>query len=421
MGRTLTEKILADRAEIEEIQPGQFILIKPDAILVTDESAPDAIESFKRIGARTVIKPDRVVFVHDHLVPARDAQAAETAALMRKFAEEQGIANYFEVGRSGVGHLLMLEEGLAVPGDVVIGADEHTCAQGALGLFAAGFGSQDIAAAWAIGETWMKVPETVKVELSGELPQWVGGKDLALKLAGDLGPDAARYKAIEFCGSAIERLPVHHRVALCAMAVEAGAKNAIIQADDVAASWVRPRARRTLRLFKADHDARYEETRRYDLGGFAPQVALAGRPIQVKPVDALDKVRIDQVVLGSCSNGMIEDLREAAAIMRGNKVNRQVRMLVIPGTSGTLKQAIEEGLIQTFVGAGALVLPPGCGPCNRGQGGALAAGEVAVTTAPFSLAGCMGDPAGQVYLAGPAVAAVSALMGFVADPRSVSI
>lgn len=419
MGMTITEKLLAARAEVESVQPGQLLIVKVDVVLGTDATAPLAIQVFRRMGARKLFNPDQVVLVHDHYVPARDVAAAEAARAVRVFAQEQGVRNHYELSRGGVCHLLLPEEGLVVPGDVVIGADSHTCTYGAFGAFAAGVGSTDMAAAWALGETWLRVPESIKIEFVGKLQPWVGGKDMALRLIGDIGLEGARYKAVEFSGTAVEQLPISHRVTLCNMAVEAGAKNGVIAADESALAWIRPRAKRNLRLYRSDPDASYAAVRTYDVTSLAPQVACPSAPNNVKPVDAIEKIRVDQVVVGSCTNGMIDDLRVAATFLKGNKVSTAVRAIVVPGTQAVYRQAVEEGLVATFLDAGAVVTSPGCGPCIGGHMGVLADGEVAVATIARNFQGRMGHPGSMVYLASPAVAAASALTGVITDPRVV--
>ncbi len=419
MGMTLTEKILANGAEVESVQAGQFITVKPQVILGTDLTAPLSIGIFRRMKATRVTNPDQIVLVVDHFTPANDRRSAEFSRFMREFVDAQGIRNFFDVGRGGISHLLLLELGLVVPGDIVIGADSRTCTGGVLGAFAAGVGSTDMAAAWALGETWLRVPETVKVEYSGRLQPWVGGKDMILRLIADIGADGARYRAIEFCGETIDTLPLSHRTTLCNMVVEAGAKNGIIQADETTLNWIRPRAKRNVRLFRADPDAKYEEVRRYDVSNLAPQVACPSISSNVKPVEALGTIHVHQVVVGSCTNGMIDDLRVAAGILSGYTINRKVRMIVLPGTQKIYKQALEEGLVATFTDAGAVVLPAGCGPCTGAHMGVLANGETAVTTTSRNFAGSMGDPGSSVYLANPAVAAASALTGVITDPRHI--
>lgn len=419
MGMTITEKLLANRAEVESVSPGQLIVTKLDVILGTDATAPLAIEIFRRMGATKVFNPDQIVIVNDHFAPARDIHAAELARTIRAFVAEQGIKQYYDGGK-GISHLLLAEEGAVVPGDVVIGADSHTCSFGALGAFSAGVGSTDMAAAWALGELWMRVPQSMKIELTGKLQPWVGGKDLALRLIADIGLEGARYKAIEYCGSTIAELPFNHRVTLCNMSVEAGAKNAIIAADETTLAWIRPRAKRNLRLYKSDPDSTYAETRRYDVADLTPQVACPPSPDNVKPVEALERITVDQVVIGSCTNGMIEDLRAACAILRGHTVNPNVRLIVMSGTHRTLRQAAEEGLISTLLDAGAVLLPPGCGPCSGGHLGLLASDEVALTTTARNYPGQMGALESKIYIANPGVAAATALTGHITDPRTVT-
>lgn len=419
MAMTITEKILAAHAGREQVEPGELINVKVDLVLGNDITAPVAIREFEKLGVETVWDKDRVVLVPDHFVPNKDIQSAGQAKILRDFARRHGLTNYFEVGRMGIEHCLLPEQGLVVPGDLVIGADSHTCTYGALGAFSTGVGSTDLAAAMALGETWLKVPESLKFVYRGELPQWVGGKDLILFTIGQIGVDGALYKAMEFCGPVIEGLDMDGRFTMANMAVEAGAKNGIIAPDNITWEYVQGRAKRGYSFYTSDQGARYAEVYEFDVSGLSPQVALPHLPENVKPVEEVSHITIDQAVIGSCTNGRISDLRQAALILKGRKVNPNTRLLVIPGTQEVYRQAIKEGLIEIFIDAGAAVSTPTCGPCLGGHMGILAAGERAVATTNRNFVGRMGHPESEVYLCNPAVAAASAVLGRIAHPREV--
>lgn len=419
MGMTITEKILANRAEGELIEPGRLVSVHLDLVLGTDATLPLALQAFRRMGATKVWNKDQTVFVLDHYEPAHDAAAAEAARAIRAFAETHGITNVYDPGNGGISHVVLPEEGFVVPGDIVVGADTHTCTYGALGAFATGVGSTDLAAAIALGEVWLRVPESIKVEITGSAQPWVGGKDIALRVIQELGAEKARYRAVELLGEAIDKLPLNHRMTLCNMIVEAGAKNAVIVPDESTLNWIRPRARRNVRLFRADLDAAYAETLQIDIGGMPPLVACPPSAANVKPVDKLEQIQIDQVVIGTCSSGMFEDLRAAATLLQGQKVNRKVRLLVIPGSRSVLRQALKEGVVSALVEAGAVILPTACGPCASAQSGLLAKDETALVTSAVAYPGCMGHPESRVYLASPAVAAATAITGIISDPRDI--
>lgn len=419
MAMTITEKILAAHAGREQVEPGELINVKVDLVLGNDITAPVAIREFEKLGVETVWDKDRVVLVPDHFVPNKDIQSAGQAKILRDFARRHGLTNYFEVGRMGIEHCLLPEQGLVVPGDLVIGADSHTCTYGALGAFSTGVGSTDLAAAMALGETWLKVPESLKFVYRGELPQWVGGKDLILFTIGQIGVDGALYKAMEFCGPVIEGLDMDGRFTMANMAVEAGAKNGIIAPDNITWEYVQGRAKRGYSFYTSDQGARYAEVYEFDVSGLSPQVALPHLPENVKPVEEVSHITIDQAVIGSCTNGRISDLRQAALILKGRKVNPNTRLLVIPGTQEVYRQALKEGLIEIFIDAGAAVSTPTCGPCLGGHMGILAAGERAVATTNRNFVGRMGHPESEVYLCNPAVAAASAVLGRIAHPREV--
>ncbi|MEW6172310.1 MAG: 3-isopropylmalate dehydratase large subunit [Bacillota bacterium] len=417
--QTVTEKILAAHAGKEYVEPGELISAKVDVLLGNDITAPLAIREFERVGV-PIFDPAAVVMVPDHFTPNKDIKSAEQAKVMREFARRHDLPNYFEVGRMGIEHCLLPEQGLVGPGDVIIGADSHTCTYGALGAFATGVGSTDLAAAMALGETWFKVPESLKFVYTGEPGPWVGGKDLILHTIGKIGVEGALYCAMEFCGPVIEKLSMDGRFTMCNMAVEAGAKNGIIAADDKTESYARDRARRPYRVFASDPDANYKKVYEFDVSNLEPCVAFPHLPDNVRPVSKAGNIEIDQVVVGSCTNGRMDDLRLAALVLSGRKVHRSVRMIVIPGTQEIYRQALKEGLIETFVAAGAVFSTPTCGPCLGGHMGILAKGERAVSTTNRNFVGRMGHPESEVYLANPAVAAASAIMGRIASPEEVS-
>nr|WP_217267244.1 3-isopropylmalate dehydratase large subunit [Thermanaeromonas sp. C210] len=416
---TVTEKILAAHAGMEAVEPGQLINARIDLALGNDITAPLAIKEFRQLGVKRVFDPARVVLVPDHFTPNKDIKSAEQAKVLREFAREQGLEHYYEVGRMGIEHCLLPEEGLVVPGDLVIGADSHTCTYGALGAFATGVGSTDLAAAMATGECWFRVPETILLRYYGKLRPWVGGKDLILYTIGDIGVDGARYMAMEFTGEAIAELSLDGRFTMANMAIEAGAKNGIFPVDEKTEEYLRGRARRPYRLFRSDPDARYAEVREYDVSRIEPQVAFPHLPENTRPISEVGEIPIDQVVIGSCTNGRMEDLRIAATILKGRRVHPEVRLIIIPGTQKIYAQALEEGLIRIFIEAGAAVSTPTCGPCLGGHMGILARGERAVATTNRNFVGRMGHPESEVYLAGPAVAAASAVKGRIAAPEEV--
>lgn len=416
---TITEKILASHADLEEVKPGQLINARVDVVLGNDITAPLAISEFRKLKLDHVFDPERIVLVPDHFTPNKDIDSAEQAKVLREFAREFGIKNYYEVGRMGIEHCLLPEAGLVLPGDLVIGADSHTCTYGAVGAFATGVGSTDMAAGMATGEAWFRVPETIKVVFSGELRSWVGGKDLILYLIGKIGVDGARYMALEFTGETIARLSMAGRLTMANMAIEAGAKNGIFVPDATTINYVEKRAGRPYRLFSSDPEADYARVVEIDARDIEPQVAYPHSPENSRSVwDARD-VKIDQVVIGSCTNGRLEDLRLAAQIMEGRQVHQSVRCLVIPGTQNIVREAVKEGLVEIFLNAGAAVSTPTCGPCLGGHMGILAKGERAVATTNRNFIGRMGHVESEVYLANPAVAAASAVLGRIASPEEL--
>ncbi len=419
MHKTISEKILADHAGKPEVFPDELVEVRVDFALGNDITAPLAIEAFKRSGAKKVFDRERICLVPDHFVPNKDIASAMQAKMLREFAREFDLRYYFEVGRMGVEHALLPEQGLVLPGDVVIGADSHTCTYGALGAFATGVGSTDLAAAMITGKVWFKTPHSMKFIFRGKLRPWVGGKDLILYTIGKIGVDGARYRAMEFEGEVIDSLPMSDRLSMCNMAIEAGAKVGIITPDSITEQYVNSRAKRPYKFYRSDPGATYEAVYEWDISEIEPMVALPHSPENVKQVNELPNTPIDQVVIGSCTNGRLEDLRVAAKILKGKKVARGVRCLVIPATQLIYMEAMEEGLIETFIEAEAAVSTPTCGPCLGGHMGILAPGESAVATTNRNFVGRMGHVDSKVYLSNPAVAAASAILGRIAHPEEV--
>ena len=415
---TLVEKILAAHANRKKVSPGEFINVRADMILANDVTAPIAIKEFQRTGVKQVFDPQKIVMVADHFVPNKDIASAEQVKLMREFAHEQGII-YFDVGQMGIEHALLPEQGLVLPGDAVIGADSHTVTYGALGAFATGMGSTDIAAAMATGDIWMKVPPTIKLVYHGNLSRWVEGKDLILYTIGNIGIDGALYSAMEFTGEAIEKLTMDGRFTMANMAVEAGAKAGIFQVDGKTLDYIRPRAKRPYTVYEPDDDAEYSQVIEYDVSSLEPQIALPPSPANTKPVSQVGNVEIDQVVVGSCTNGRLSDLQIAAQILAGRKVHPRVRCIIIPATQQIYLDALTEGLIEIFIRAGAVVSTPTCGPCLGGYMGILAAGERCISTTNRNFVGRMGSPKSEVYLSNPAVAAASAITGRITGPQEI--
>ena len=430
MGYTLAEAILAAHSVEGEggpgpekgrrLCPGDLVEVRVDVVLANDITAPIAIREFEKLGVKQVFDPQRVVLVPDHFAPNKDIKSAEQCRVMRDFVRAQELSSYFEVGRMGIEHVLLPEQGLVLPGDVVVGADSHTCTYGALGAFATGMGSTDIAVAMATGQIWMRVPETIRIIYRGRLQPWVDGKDLILYTIGKLGVSGALYKSMEFAGPVIDALPMSGRFTMANMAIEAGAKAGLFAVDDTTRAYVEGRAQRPYRGFAADADAVYGEVVEIDVSGIEPQVALPHLPENTRPVSQVGEVRIDQVVIGSCTNGRLEDLRVAAEFLRGKQVHPNVRCIVIPGSQQVYLDALREGLLEVFVEAGAALSTPTCGPCLGGHMGVLAAGEVAVSTTNRNFRGRMGHPESMVYLASPAVAAASAVTGAITNPQEVA-
>jgi 3-isopropylmalate/(R)-2-methylmalate dehydratase large subunit len=419
MGQTIAEKILSVHAAEESLSAGDLAEISVDVVLANDITAPISIREFERIGVDKVFDPDKVVLVPDHFAPNKDIKAAEQCLQLRKFAREQEVTNYFEVGRMGIEHVLLPEQGLVLPGDVVVGADSHTCTYGAVGAFATGMGSTDIAVAMATGSIWMRVPRTIRVNYTGEFQSWVGGKDLILYTIGLIGVDGARYQALEFAGPAIALLPMSGRFTMSNMAIEAGGKAGIFEVDKATEAYLEGRAKRAYEPVSADADANYSRVVEIDVSEIEPQVAFPHLPSNVRPVSQAGTVPIDQAVIGSCTNGRWDDLVAAADVLRGREVHRDVRCIVIPGTQEIYMRAVREGLTEVFVEAGAVFSTPTCGPCLGGYMGVLAAGERCVSTTNRNFVGRMGHRESEVYLANPAVAAASAVLGRVGGPEEV--
>ena len=419
MSQTITEKILAAHAGRDTVAPGELINVRIDMALANDITAPIAIDLFEKSGVESVFDPERIALVPDHFVPNKDIKSAIQVQTMRTFAKKYHIKHFFELGEMGIEHALLPEQGLVLPGDVVIGADSHTCTYGALGAFATGVGSTDIAAAMITGEVWFKVPESIKPTYNGQLTQWVTGKDLILYTIGDIGVDGATYKAMEFTGDAINDLPVADRMTMANMAIEAGAKNGIIAPDESTLDYVRPRAKRPFECYTSDPDAQYAESKTYDVSGIEPQVAFPYLPDNTRGISEVGTVPIQQAIIGSCTNGRIEDLRLAASVLNGHTVNDNIRLIIIPATPTIYRQAMEEGLLEVFLSAKGIVSPPTCGPCLGGFMGILGPGERAVATTNRNFVGRMGHSSSEVYLANPAVAAASAVLGRIGSPEEL--
>ena len=380
MSMTITEKIIAYKSEQESVKAGEIVSVSVDLVLANDITAPLAIKELEKNGIDNVFDKNKIALVPDHFAPNKDIEAAEQCKIVRDFARDKNIEHYFEIGEMGIEHALIPEKGLARSGDLIVGADSHTCTYGAVGAFSTGMGSTDIAAAMATGKTWLKVPTTIKVIYSGKLNAYIGGKDLILRLIGDIGVDGARYKALEFCGDAISSISMDSRFTICNMAIEAGAKNGIIAPDDKTEEYMKEVGVKEYKKFNSDKDATYAKEIKIDCNNLQPQVAAPFLPENSKDVGEYNEVDIDQVVIGSCTNGRIEDLREASDILKNNKIDKEVRLIIIPATQKIYKKAIKEGIIDTFIDAGGVVSTPTCGPCLGGHMGILAAGEKAIAT-----------------------------------------
>ena len=426
MGYTITEKILLSHAlGVKKIVPGDFIKAKVDLCLGNDITCPIAIKEFRALGKKRVFNQKRVVLVPDHFLPAKDMKSANQAKILKDFAKEFGITNYFELGEMGVEHALLPERGIIMPGDLMIGADSHTCTHGALGAFATGMGSTDLAYAMAFGECWLKVPETIQIRFTGRPKKWIGGKDLILHVIADLGVSGALYKSLEFTGSTITYLSMEDRLTICNMAIEAGAKNGIFEADKITEQYVKSAikkykpARSTYKIVKSDKDAVYADVREYNVSKLEPVVAAPHLPSNGKGVSAFKNVKINQVVIGSCTNGRISDLKQAASVLKNKKVAPNVRLVVIPATQAVYLKAVEEGYAEIFVRAGGVFCTPSCGPCLGGHMGILSKGEIAISTTNRNFIGRMGHPKSSVYLSNPAIAAASAVKGTIAHPADL--
>ncbi len=413
---TIAEKILAAHAGLDEVVPGQLVQVDVDLALGNDITAPIAIRTFREAGVEKVFDREKIALVADHFVPNKDINSAEQAKQLRVFAAEQNIVNHFDGGETGVEHVLLPEKGLVLPGDVVIGADSHTCTYGAMGAFATGVGSTDLAATMITGKTWFKVPESIKFVYNGELGPWVTGKDLILYTIGDIGVDGALYMAMEFSGPVIDRLSMAERFTMSNMAIEAGGKAGLINPDQTTLDYVAGRSDREFNIYKSDPDARYSRVIEYDCTGLEPQVAFPHLPENTRPISQVGNIPLDQVVIGSCTNGRFEDLKMAAQVLSGRKVAKGVRLIVLPTTPRVYQQALSAGLFQIFLDAGAVIGPPTCGPCLGGHMGILARGERALATTNRNFVGRMGHPESEVYLANPAIAAASAVLGRIAAP-----
>lgn len=419
MGMTMTQKILAKHAGLENVVPGQFIEADLDMVLGNDITGPVAIKEFEKMGAGEVFHKDKISLVPDHFTPNKDIKSAEQCKIMREFAYAQEITNYFEIGEMGIEHALLPEKGLVVPGDAVVGADSHTCTYGALGAFSTGVGSTDMAEGMAIGKCWFKVPSAIKFELVGKPSEFVTGKDVILHIIGMIGVDGALYKSMEFTGEGIKNLKMDDRFTISNMAIEAGAKNGIFPVDEMTKEYIKEHSTRDYIVYEADEDAEYDETYTIDLSKLRPTVAFPHIPENTRTIDDAGEVEIDQVVIGSCTNGRIEDLRMAAKVLKGNKVKKGVRTIIFPATQKIYLQAINEGLINIFIEAGAVVSTPTCGPCLGGHMGILAEGERCIATTNRNFIGRMGHAKSEIYLASPAVAAASAIAGKIYNPEKI--
>lgn len=425
MGMTMTQKILAEHAGLKEVKPGQFIEAELDIVLANDITGPVAIKEFNKMGAKTVFDVNKVVLVPDHFTPNKDIKAAEQCKMLREFAVDQEIVNYFEVGEMGIEHALLPELGLVVAGDAVIGADSHTCTYGALGAFATGIGSTDMAAGMARGKAWFKVPSAIKFELINKPSKWVSGKDVILHIIGMIGVDGALYKSMEFMGSGLCNLSMDDRLAMANMAIEAGAKNGIFMVDEITIKYMEDNKNKNkafnkeIKIYVPDEDAEYDETYMIDLSKIRPTVAFPHLPENTRTIDEVGSIKIDQVVIGSCTNGRMEDMKVAAEILKDRKVAKNMRLIIFPGTQKIYLECIKSGFVEIFINAGAVFSTPTCGPCLGGHMGILAAGEKAVATTNRNFVGRMGHVDSEIYLASPAVAAASAITGYITNPEDL--
>lgn len=416
MGMTMTQKILAAHAGLSEVKAGQLIEANLDLVLGNDITSPVAINEMKKMDNQTVFDKDKIALVMDHFIPNKDIKSAENCKCCRDFAGEHKITNYFDVGEMGIEHALLPEKGLVVAGDAVIGADSHTCTYGALGAFSTGVGSTDMAAGMVTGKAWFKVPSAIRFELVGKPGKWISGKDVILHIIGMIGVDGALYQSMEFTGEGIQYLTMDDRFTICNMAIEAGGKNGIFPVDDLAVAYMKEHSTKEFTIYQADDDAEYEQTYTIDLSQLKPTVSFPHLPENTKTIDEVGEIAIDQVVIGSCTNGRMDDMRAAAQVLKGRKVAKGVRCIVIPATQAIYLQSMREGLLETFIEAGAVVSTPTCGPCLGGYMGILAAGERCISTTNRNFVGRMGHVDSEVYLASPAVAAASAVLGRIACP-----
>ncbi|MBV4428160.1 3-isopropylmalate dehydratase large subunit [Clostridium tyrobutyricum] len=419
MGMTMTQKILAKHSGLDSVRAGQLINCKLDLVLGNDITTPVAAREFKKTGLDKVFDKKKIAIVPDHFSPTKDIKSAEQCKCVREFARDKDIENYFEVGQMGIEHALLPEKGLVVAGEVIIGADSHTCTYGALGAFSTGVGSTDMAAGMATGEAWFKVPSAIKFVLKGKLSKWVSGKDVILHIIGQIGVDGALYKSMEFTGDGVSELSMDDRFTITNMAIEAGAKNGIFEVDENTIEYMKEHSTKQYTVYTADNDAEYEQTIEIDLSSIKPTVSFPHLPENTRTIDEVGDIAIDQSVIGSCTNGRISDLRIAAKVLKGKKVHKNVRAIIIPATQKIYLQALKEGLIETFIKSGAVVSTPTCGPCLGGYMGILAKGERAISTTNRNFVGRMGDPESEVYLASPAVAAASAITGKISSPEEV--
>ncbi len=419
MGMTMTQKILANGAGLEKVEAGQLIMAKLNLVLGNDITSPVAIHEMEKFTSQGVFDKDKIALVPDHFVPNKDIKSAEHCKCVREFAKKNDITNYFEVGEMGIEHALLPEKGLTVPGDVIIGADSHTCTYGAVGAFSTGVGSTDMAAGMATGEAWFKVPSAIKFNLTGKPAKWISGKDIILHIIGLIGVDGALYRSMEFVGDGIQYLSMDDRFTIANMAIEAGGKNGIFPVDDKTIAYLKEHTSREYKVFEADADAVYDEEYTIELDKLKPTVSFPHLPENTHTIDEIDEIKIDQVVIGSCTNGRLDDMRIAAGILKGRHVAKGMRCIVIPATQQIYLQCMEEGLLKTFIEAGCVVSTPTCGPCLGGYMGILAEGERCVSTTNRNFVGRMGHINSEIYLASPAVAAASAIKGIIAGPESI--
>lgn len=419
MGMTMTQKILADHAGLESVKSGQLIQAELNMVLGNDVTTPVAIKEFRKAGFTKVFDTEKISIVMDHFTPNKDIKSAEHCKFVREFANEHNIVNFYDVGEMGIEHALLPEKGLTAPGEVIIGADSHTCTYGAVGAFSTGVGSTDMAAGMASGKAWFKVPEAIKFVLTGKPSKWISGKDIILHIIGMIGVDGALYKSMEFTGDGLKYLSMDDRFAMANMAIEAGGKNGIFEVDEITEEYLKDRVSREYKVYKADDDAEYEAVYEIDLSKIELTVAFPHLPENTKPISKVGEIKIDQAVIGSCTNGRLEDLRAAAEVFKGRHIAKNVRALIIPATQKIYRDAMNEGLFDIFLDAGCAISTPTCGPCLGGHMGILAAGERSIATTNRNFVGRMGHPESEVYLSSPAVAAASAVKGCICSPEDL--